>query len=78
MWKTISVNEHTWVHFKTNFQEAHLDGEELELMAGAAGYGSAKNVTNGEIEDEFMNFASVTAATDVAFTEMKTENENLN
>ena len=65
------------MQFKTHFQEAYLDREELEKTAGAAGCGSANNIKHREMEDAFMNFALLTAARDAEFTELMTTNANL-
>ena len=54
-----------------------MDREEIEQIAGAAGYGRSNNIKHGEMEDSFMNFTSVTAAWDAAFTKMTTTNVNL-
>ena len=60
MWEIILANKRTQVRFKNKFQEAYLGREELEQTEGAAGYGSANNVKHGEMDNAFMNFASVT------------------
>ena len=77
MWKRITANERTWVHFKAHFQEAYLNREYIEQKTGATGYGSFNNVKHGEMEDAFMNFASAMADRDVAFTKLTTKNGNL-
>ena len=77
MWTSIMENERTWVRFKTHFQEAHLDWEELKQTAGAAEYRSENNVKHGEMKELFMDFSSVTAERDSAFTELTTSNVNL-
>ena len=40
-------------------------------------YGSVNNIKHGKMENTFMNFASVTASWDAAFTKLTTTNGNL-
>ena len=47
MWKSIAADDRMWVRFKAHIHEAYLDREDLKQMAGATGYGSAKNVKHG-------------------------------
>ena len=77
MWKSIAVDNCTLVRFKSHFQEAYLEREDIEQTDGATGYGSDSNVNHGEMEDAFMNFASATSARYAAFTKMTTTNDNL-
>ena len=77
MWKSVTVDNSTWVWFKLNFQESYLDIEELEQTAGAAGYESTNSVKHGEMEDAFMNFESDIEARDAAFTKIMKTNGNL-
>ena len=49
MWKSIAAYNCTWVRFKSHFQEAYLDIEELKQTAGAAVYGITNNVKNGDM-----------------------------
>ena len=51
MWKSIAADNIMWVRFKSHFQEACMDREDLEQTAREAGYGSANNVKHGEMED---------------------------
>ena len=76
MLKSIAADNRTWVQFKSHFQEAYLDREDIEPTAWAAGYGSAKNLKHGEMEDAFMNFVLATVARDAAFTELRMTNGN--
>ena len=76
MWKSIAADNRTWVQFKSHFQEYYLDIEELGQTTGVAGYGSVNNSKHGEMEDDFMNFTSATAARDAAFTKLATKNRN--
>ena len=55
----------------------NLDREDLEQIAGSAGYGSINNVKHGEMEDFFIDFALVTTARDADFTKLTTTNANL-
>ena len=77
MWKIIAADNCTCVRLKFNFQEAHLEIEQLEQTAGAPGYGSVNSIKNGEIQDAFMDFESATASRDSAFTKITTTNFNL-
>ena len=65
------------MHFKAHFQEAYLDREKLEQIAGAIVYGSAKNFKHSEMEVAFINVTSATSEQDVALIEMRTININL-
>ena len=77
MRKSIAADNCTWVRFKSHFQEACLEREELDQTAGAAGYGSSKNVKHGDMEDSSTHLASATEARDAAFTELTKTNGNL-
>ena len=65
------------MRFKSSFQEANLDIEEIEQTDRAAGYGSSNNVNHSEMEDAFTNLASATTARDTAFNKITTANGNL-
>ena len=77
MWNIITADDLTWVRFKANFQEAYLDRKDIKQTAGGAGYVSAKSVKHGKMEDDFMNFASDTAAKDAASTKLTSMNGKL-
>ena len=77
MWKSIAADNCTWVRFKSHFQEACLDREELDQTSGAAGYGSSNNVKHIVMEDSSMHLASATEARDAAFTKLTKTNGNL-
>ena len=76
MWKSTEADNRKRVPFKSHFQDAYLDREDTKQTAGSAGYGSAKNVKHGEIEDDFMNLALATSARDSEFTKLKKQNGN--
>ena len=65
------------MRFKACVQKYYPYREELEQTELVAGYGSSYNIQHGDMEDDFMNFSSATAACDAAFTELTTTNGNL-
>ena len=71
MWKSTEADNRKRVPFKSHFQDAYLDREDTKQTAGSAGYGSAKNVKHGEIEDDFINLALATSARDSEFTKLE-------
>ena len=77
MWKSIAEDNCTWVRLRSHFQRAYLDREEIDHTAGTAGYGSANNFKNGDMEDALTNLVTDTAAMDAAFTEITMTNGNL-